>query len=485
MKKSALIILFILASLSQGIAALNAYFSYGIFDNPGSNPYIETYLTIIGNSVKSMPSSSGKSQGTLEVQWIYRKGDSIVYHDKYNLLGPETELAEQAQKDFIDQQRVSLKPGDYQLELRISDKNTADAPYVLNQKIELRFPDAQVHLSDIELIESYARSDVADKFSKNGYRLVPYILGFYPKEISRISFYAEMYAPGDWKDTFLVRYFISNDDNKQVIKELGGVKKQAPAAINALLAEFPLENLSSGNYTLNVELRDKKNHVLASRHATFQRLNKIPPQIRLEENYLVNVDNTFVQSFDNPDTLVDYLSCIYPISTRMENQMIENQVRIKDVHSMQQIFYSFWLKRDPLQPELAWMKYKEEVEKVNASYRDVIHKGYETDRGRVYLQYGPPNAVVAEKSDPESYPYEIWQYYTLGNQQNRKFVFYSTNLAANDYRLMHSDATGELQDPGWELKLHSRSQQFGSDFDEQNSIDIYGSKTKENFSNPK
>jgi hypothetical protein len=73
----------------------------------------------------------------------------------------------------------------------------------------------------------------------------------------------------------------------------------------------------------------------------------------------------------------------------------------------------------------------------------------------------------------------------VNNQSNRRFVFYSTDLASNAFRLLHSDVRGEIQDPNWELKLHSRSQAFGADIDQDQSYDIYGSRTKENFRMPR
>ncbi len=160
-------------------------------------------------------------------------------------------------------------------------------------------------------------------------------------------------------------------------------------------------------------------------------------------------------------------------------------MKISDIRSMQQYVNYFWSRHAPEDPEKGWREYQLEVQKVNASFGTRNMKGYETDRGRVYLQYGPPNTIVTETTDPNSYPYEIWHYYKAGDQTNRKFVFYSTELSANVYRLLHSDARGELQEPNWELKLHSRSQQFGVDMDQGNSFDTYGSQTKENFRMPK
>ena len=103
----------------------------------------------------------------------------------------------------------------------------------------------------------------------------------------------------------------------------------------------------------------------------------------------------------------------------------------------------------------------------------------------LFRSYGAPNTIVKEMQDPESYPYEIWHYYKVNGQTNRKFVFYAPDMAGNSFRLLHSDVRGEVQEPNWELKLHSRSQAFGADIDADQSYDIYGSRTKENFRLPR
>ena len=133
---------------------------------------------------------------------------------------------------------------------------------------------------------------------------------------------------------------------------------------------------------------------------------------------------------------------------------------------------------------MAWNDYRMEVMKVNASYSSRIRKGYDTDRGRVYLQYGPPNTISDEQDNPQTYPYQIWHYYKIKTQTNRKFIFYTTDRSSNDFRLMYSDAIGEIQDPNWELKLNERMQQFGIDLDKDKSIDTYGNHTKEILTNP-
>ena len=150
---------------------------------------------------------------------------------------------------------------------------------------------------------------------------------------------------------------------------------------------------------------------------------------------------------------------------------------------MQQYFYSFWLKRNSVDPEKSWMEFKHEVSKVNKAYGTLIKKGYETDRGRVYLEYGEPNTITESASDPSAYPYEIWQYYSLHNQKNRKFVFYQPDLVTNDYELLHSDAIGELSDPSWEMKLNKRNTPTYN-INQTKSYDYFGGKADDYYKNP-
>jgi hypothetical protein len=98
-------------------------------------------------------------------------------------------------------------------------------------------------------------------------------------------------------------------------------------------------------------------------------------------------------------------------------------------------------------------------------------------------------------SDPSSYPYEIWQYYSLVNksqlltdpgnrQSNKRFVFYNPDLATNRYSLVHSDARGELQNNRWQMLLNKRTVP-SSNTDEEKVDDGYGRKVNENYSDPK
>ncbi len=106
----------------------------------------------------------------------------------------------------------------------------------------------------------------------------------------------------------------------------------------------------------------------------------------------------------------------------------------------------------------------------------------------MYLEYGTPNEIVDRAFEASkglndegwgSVPYQIWHYYKLNNQANKKFVFYNPNIASNDYELIHSDALGEINDPNWYQRL-SRSNELYED-NQRNP----GGKAGELFRNPR
>jgi GWxTD domain-containing protein len=483
--KKILTILLLLSS-ELGFGALNAYFSYATFNQPDGSSYVETYLNVAGSSVVLAKNENGTYQGKIEIQWIFKQGDSIVHFDKYHLLSPETQSADAPGIDFIDQQRVPLADGNYMIELKISDKNSDHAGFNTKQAIRVNYPRDKVSISDIEMLESYEASKVQGKFTKSGFDLIPLVTAFYPKQINSLKFYTEIYrARSILNEEYLLRYSIASRGNNKILNEFASIKKQVPEDVTVLMAEIPIEKLYTGNYYLTVEVFNKRNVLLASKQVFFQRVNASQLSTSDEDLAKMTFENTFVGGISEKGVMIEYISCLYPISPKFEVQTAENIIMQNDLESMQRYFYTFWVKRNPQDPEAAWLEYKAEVAKVNEAFGARHKKGYETDRGRVYLQYGPPNSIVNEEMSPTTRPYSIWHYYQLDHQTNRKFVFYSKGNTGNDYQLLHSDAQGELQDPAWEIKLHDRTQQFGADMDMEKAIDTYGTKTKDNFNHPK
>jgi hypothetical protein len=65
-------------------------------------------------------------------------------------------------------------------------------------------------------------------------------------------------------------------------------------------------------------------------------------------------------------------------------------------------------------------------------------RGFNTDRGRVYVKYGEPDAIEQKVIEAETRPREYWHYYNTGYI----FVFIDLSGDAN-YRLAWTNAKGE------------------------------------------
>jgi GWxTD domain-containing protein len=151
------------------------------------------------------------------------------------------------------------------------------------------------------------------------------------------------------------------------------------------------------------------------------------------------------------------LGSLLPIVKTSENKNIRNLLKSKDFGTIRKYFQAFWNSTSPGDATYAWLKYKQQVQYVQGLYKTNFQPGYETDRGRVYLQYGAPSSVNAREDSPSEYPYEIWFYNKIGKFSNRRFIFYNPDLTNNAYRLLHSDLVGEVKNPGWSQILSKRN----------------------------
>jgi GWxTD domain-containing protein len=188
--------------------------------------------------------------------------------------------------------------------------------------------------------------------------------------------------------------------------------------------------------------------------------------------------------YQNPDSLAEHIRCLYPISYELEKTYANNAINSGDLKLMQQYFLSFWLNRDAVNPQTAWETYFLEVRKVVKEFSTSIRKGYNTDRGRVYLQYGPPDNRTQMPHEPSAYPYEIWQYYKVKGQSNRRFVFYNPDLVTNDYALIHSDALGEIMNDQWQMLVFKRDTQ-NNDIDQSTPAGRFGTQIQQNYQTPR
>ncbi|TND07482.1 MAG: hypothetical protein FD123_3192 [Bacteroidetes bacterium] len=484
----------LLTAGSLAAQEISANLTLSAFNTPENKPYIETYLSVIGNSIVYTKQPNGKFRGTVNVFISITQNDSLKGVKKYTLNSPE--ISDTAKPvNFLDLQRFPLPAGNYNIQLTISDPNQEKAKVVTNKhNFSIDFPKDSVHVSHIEFLESFKKAEGENVLAKSGYEMIPYVSNFYPPNMQKLTFYAEVYNAQKMiaaEEKFLILSYIESAETGARMSQFSSYSKQSPQKVNVLLSEYPIATLPNGKYYLVVEVRNAVNRLLASRKEPFERLN---PGIHhnLDDISALNVENTFTARYTNADSLAEFIRSLRPISSESEKQYAENRIKSGEVKTMQQYLYNFWLKRNEAHPEASWSLYLVEVKKAQKEFGTQTLKGYQTDRGRVYLQYGAPDQRTVVPSEPSSYPYEIWQYYTLrasGNQPNnttqtnKKFIFYNPDLVTNKYELIHSDARGEIRDDRWQLKLNSRDNQSRS-FDQTKGTDHFGKQSNDLYKDP-
>lgn len=461
---------------------VKAYLNYAVFNTPENKPYIETYMNVKGASLQYQPTADGQWQGKLNVQVIFTLNDSIVDFAKYSLHSP-TVKDTLHRSNLLDVQRYALSQGVYKMHLSLVDNgNPSDTISSLAQ-IEVDFPDKQMEFSDIELLQSYEKGGEGNMV-KNGYTLIPYVFNYYPEGESQLKFYTELYHSQTVLGTqpFLISYFIRPFEVDKKLDEYFGMKKHNPDPVKVVMSSFDISNLPSGNYLLVVEARDKGNQVIAAKEVFFQRYNQ-NKEFNINSLMVLNTDNTFVGQITSRDTLMQYIKYLNPISTDLERQYVENQLANEELPVLQKYFLNFWIERDKINPSQAWNEYHLLVKQANHNFKSISLEGYETDRGRVYLQYGQPSVISENYNEPAAYPYEIWQYYQLGDQHDKKFVFYTHDIVTNDFQLIHSNAIGELNNYRWQTIIYRRTwDPYGIDDDVI--PDAYGSGATQNYRQP-
>lgn len=166
----------------------------------------------------------------------------------------------------------------------------------------------------------------------------------------------------------------------------------------------------------------------------------------------VNIDKTFVAKY-SVEQLQKNIQALGPLAKGTEIKVIKDVSMSEDVESLRRFFYNFWLNQNPADPELSWNNYALILNDVAKKYGNASTPGYESDRGRILIQYGQPDKIVRIINEKNAKPYEVWFYYRSGVKTNVKFLFYQPGILGSNMFLLHSNQSEEVINPYWKVML--------------------------------
>ncbi|MFA7081934.1 MAG: GWxTD domain-containing protein [Bacteroidales bacterium] len=457
-------------SFSQGI---NAIYSFTTYDIPSQKPYVEINTSIDGNSLVYVKDKDSKETGLVELTIIIKQDSIIKYVEKRDLRINKS----QSNASVLDIQRIVLDNGRYKAEFEIKDKNDSKPALKIEDAFEINYTKNQIAVSGVQLIDSYQKTNTQNIRSKNGYDIMPYLFDAVDEHKNQITYYAEIYNAD--KEFGLDNYYVVSvvlEDIKtgKKYQEIQKIRREKAKEVTIEMGSLDIETLPQGGYYLVVEARDGKNILYAYSKTGFFRYSKLSAT----DIEILPLD-AFVHNIKE-DQIDDYIYSITPIASDDKKANLRHIVIKSTFEEKQYFLYAFFRNINPENPNGEWKYYKEQVDYVNEKYSTQIKKGYQTEMGRVYLQYGKPDILIDEKfkstsgtrvrsvadqvgnneavdypADGITYmPYQIWKYKkTPFGEVNKGFVFYAPQNNLIEYQLLHSDAKGEPSDRFWEHRL--------------------------------
>ena len=459
-----------------GKRVMRAYVDNKQFFAPTVGNYVEFNFQFVGPSL-NYKGMEGGLIGDILVETSVRNEDSIVSAQAYRLSSPL--MHDSVVEDFYDVQRYRLDPGEYQFNIKLTDLNSQNDPMTAVMPLKVEDLGDAISISDIGVAEIATKGDPNSVFYKSGYNIIPRLSSYYPQELTAMPIYMEVYNSQLMGDsTFQLEQSLINGLTGELLGEFVKVNTYRAEEVVPVFQKINLENIPTGTYVLSYSILNSEGRKLATQQYDFERTNEVQTNVLAEE---VMIDPKFQESIPE-DSVLYFLESLIPISTNSEVRGIVETLKSKDPEEARKHIQQFWQVTAKFNAYEEWLAYKAQVILVERLYGNNFQEGFETDRGRVYLQYGAPTNIVSREVSAMEYPYEIWQYNKIGRFSNKRFIFYNPDLVNNSYRLLHSDMIGELKNDSWPQELSKRNTRLGGvDNPNAHVIDKWGQNAQDDF----
>ncbi len=431
-------------------ASIDIEWNYALFKFNQDTVYWEIYYDIHENSLKPIGTASGKNQVQALVHLTINKGSSLWYDNAWRVQDVFAD-SNQAARGILDKVALLAEPGKYHVLFRVQDLNEKTNMDSVLKDIEINsFPDNRVALSDLEFASSISQNPNAthNPFYKNSLIVKPNPSALFSPAAPALFFYVEAYNLMEQikGSIYKVRYYVCDMNEKpdSLVKAVQyEKKKQADSSVE--IGRVNVMALNPGVYYLKFDLIDpaNQNKVSIKRKFYVYKPNYAPPKREVQFEKLFAQSRFASMSESEVDQQFDYASYLM---TKGRRQIYK---KLKTLHSKRRFMFGFWYQLDPTKNtprNERYEEYQKRIRYANEHFGAFHRSGWKTDRGRVYILYGPPTNVDHFPYNGSRKPYEVWHYNEL--QGGVIFVFADLN-GLKDYRLLHSTLKGEVYNPDY------------------------------------
>ena len=354
---------------------------------------------------------------------------------------------------FVEQVRLAVPPGEYEAVATIqggADSRFGQFQIVSDVTVPAYGAGSSPRVSSVQLATEVARAGAEpDPFVKSGLRLVPNPDAFYGADRPVVPVYFEVYnPPGDSAYTLLT--FLTEGGGQAALPGTEQRQRRAVRAVDAVLARQEVGALPSGVYYARAAVLNAANEAVAESATRFYVIN---PDVRRPELALPGLTaEEALYAAMGAEELETNVAHARVLATGREQAQIAALATDED---RRDFLVRFWTERDTdPRPNVngARNDFYERLRTVETRYGRGVREGYRTDRGRVYLTYGPPSQIDRRDHDPGTLPYEVWEYERIPGEGRAVFIFVD-RYSAGELQLIHSTVTGEISVPDWEREI--------------------------------
>jgi len=362
---------------------------------------------------------------------IFDNNDVSVARDmtRKTIYTRESQSTTAREEQFVDINfSFNLSPGTYKLILEISDAESTRKAREKRENVVLKnFHANRLTVSDLIFMNVAERNDISVStyspmqiggniyFGKNADAYVEFTdKGLQPE--LKYDLYRIRSQKGDEKQfvtsaTFLVNHQLKN-------------KSLQAEYFNYLLYYTVKESPQKNKYSCVLYIRSDS-------------LEQGLYELKVKVSDGLDADSTVkvfqIKWVDMPLSLRDIDYAIESLRYITTDQEFD-ELRSGSLENRRAKFESFWKKKDPT-PQTAYnevmAEYYKRVDYANLNFGTLkIRDGSRTDRGKIYILFGPPTRTERLFS-PDHPPQEVWYYTNL----NKKFIFVDESRAGN-YKLL-------------------------------------------------
>jgi GWxTD domain-containing protein len=462
MKKSIIGIPFIMALLAMsniGIPASNKFnfdYDYCVFRNDDSRLFMEFYYSFYQNQLVFLKTTGGyEADGKLDLKIIDTKSnDTIIKRDFKIPLKVEDTAGYNKLSKLTGQLDIVLDSGTYRFIVLASDFNKPEDSVGIEENFTFnRFEVDKVTSSSLQLASIITKSDDAKSiFYKNTFEVVPNPVRLYGNNLSNLYYYIEFYNLNtlDNSKNYYIDARITNL-NGVVLKS--DVKSfQVKHESKVYYGDFNISDLKTGIYKLQLVLKDDQSKEFVDKQKKFVVYNtdtSLASDFSAQGKYLLS---------EYPNYTEEQVEKEFDESSYIMSDVFKNRFKdINDLETKRRFLYEFWKNQqvNPFsQKNETKAEYFKRVAYANQNFKTEGREGWTTDRGRVYIVYGPPDDAERHPFEASTRAYEIWVYNSL--QGGVEFDFIDISNGFGDYILANSTARDELSDSNWQDRLTVR-----------------------------